>query len=107
MTNTPDLSDLFIRPDVGQMNASWLLRDEEEWRSLYSMLAKAIKSLIGLPNHIHHQAMEHAKQYMLNRIEPDGTFYGYFSSTFLMIFALIVPRLFENSSSYCESNKAD
>ena len=26
---------------------------------------------------------------MLNRIEPDGTFYGYFSSTFLMIFALL------------------
>ena len=25
----------------------------------------------------------------MNRIEPDGTFYGYFSSTFLMIFALL------------------
>ena len=87
--NSPDLSDLFLRPDVGHMNASWLLRDEEEWRALYSMLEKGIKSLIGLPNHIHHQAMERAKQYMLNRIEPDGTFYGYFSSTFLMIFALL------------------
>ena len=26
---------------------------------------------------------------MLNHIEPDGTFYSYFSSTFLMIFALL------------------
>ena len=63
--------------------------DSDEWQSVYSVIEKGIKSLIGIPNHIHDQAIERAKQYMLNRIEPDGTFYGYFSSTFLMIFALL------------------
>ena len=73
--------------------------------ALYSMLEKGIKSLIGLPNHIHHQAMERAKQYMLNRIEPDGTFYGYFSSTFLMIFALLSLGYSKNSSCNCKSSE--
>ena len=40
----------------------------------FIQLEKGINSLIGLPNHIHNQATERAKQYMLNRIEPDGTF---------------------------------
>lgn len=87
--SSPDLSDLFVRQENGQIDITANLRDSEEWRSFYSMLEKGIKSLIGLPTHVHKQAMERAKQYMLNRIEPDGTFYGYFSSTFLMIFALL------------------
>ena len=86
--HSPDLSDLHVRQDV-EKDVFLSLRDSEEWRSLYSVLKKGVKSLMGLPNHIHDQATERAKQYMLNRIEPDGTFYGYFSSTFLMIFALL------------------
>lgn len=43
----------------------------------------------GFPTHTHQLATEYAKQYMLNRIEPDGTLLSYFSSTFLMIFALL------------------
>ena len=77
-----------MRQDV-EKDVFLSLSDSEEWRSLYSVLKKGVKSLMGLPNHIHDQATERAKQYMLNRIEPDGTFYGYFSSTFLMIFALL------------------
>lgn len=87
--NSPDLSDLFVRQGVEGINVSFSLRDSDEWRTLFSVLEKGIKSLIGLSDHIHDQATERAKQYMLNRIEPDGTFYGYFSSTFLMIFALL------------------
>lgn len=34
-------------------------------------------------------AIQQLKQYMLNRIEADGTLYSYFSSTFLMIFSLL------------------
>ncbi|KMM39162.1 terpene cyclase/mutase family protein [Guptibacillus hwajinpoensis] len=34
-------------------------------------------------------ALKKAEQYMLDRIEPDGTFLNYFSATFLMIFALM------------------
>lgn len=57
----------------------------EEWRSLHTFLKKAAI----FPHHLKRKAEEKAKQYMLARIEPDGTFYSYFSSTFLMIFALM------------------
>ena len=48
-----------------------------------------MKSLEGFPQTIHSLAIQRTKQYMLNHIEPDGTLYSYFSSTFLMIFALL------------------
>lgn len=34
-------------------------------------------------------ALERARTYMLDHLEQDGTFYSYYSSTFLMIFALL------------------
>ena len=80
----PDLSELFVRGEGGDS-----FRELEEWRSLSSDFERGIKSLIGLPSHLHQLATEQAKQYMLARIEPDGTFYGFFSATFLMIFALL------------------
>ena len=86
--NSPDLSDLFVRQDV-ENDVLLSLRDSEEWQFALFSIEKGIKSLMGLPNHIHDLAIERAKQYMLERIEPDGTFYSYFSSTFLMIFALL------------------
>lgn len=63
--------------------------ESEEWRSLHSFFTTSIKRLVGLPGHMHQQALVQARQYMLARIEQDGTFLGYFSSTFLMIFALL------------------
>ena len=48
-----------------------------------------MKSLEGFPLTIHSLAIQRTKQYMIEPIEPDGTFYSYFSSTFLMIFALL------------------
>ncbi|MCQ6276313.1 squalene--hopene cyclase [Bacillus sp. V3B] len=86
---SPNLSDLFIGKYNGQINQSFNFRESEEWPSLHSFLEKGIKSLIGLPGHLHQLATEQAKQYMLARIEPDGTFLSYFSSTFLMIFSLL------------------
>ena len=86
---SPDLSDLFLSRYNEQIDHSFSFRELEEWRSLYSIIEQGIKSLIGLPSHIHQLATEHAKQYMLARIEPDGTLLSYFSSTFLMIFALL------------------
>src|SRR3954471_21402889 len=83
---SPDLSDLSVSRDP---NDSFSFRESEEWRSLYSVIEQGIKSLIGFPSQIHQLAIEQAKQYMLARIEPDGTFFSYFSSTFLMIFALL------------------
>ena len=48
-----------------------------------------MEELIGLPKQIQELAVDKTKQYMLERIEPDGTLYSYFSSTFLLIFALL------------------
>ncbi|WP_141432470.1 squalene--hopene cyclase [Bacillus sp. 03113] len=87
--NSPDLSDLFIT-----RLRSW---DEEfvawnrsiECRSFLNTIHNGIKALIGFPNQLHALAIERAKKYMLERIESDGTFLSYFSSTFLMIFALL------------------
>ena len=81
---SPNLSDLY-----SQRNDFFTAREEDEWRSLHSTLKDSIKKIIGLPKELHKLATEQAKHYMLNRIEPDGTFYGYFSATFLMIFALL------------------
>jgi sporulenol synthase len=82
---SPDLSDLFVSRCKEDDCWRWLQTD----RSFLSYMKQGIKSFIGSPEYIHTTAIHHAKQYMLNRIEPDGTFYSYFSSTFLMIFALL------------------
>ncbi|MBT2686818.1 squalene--hopene cyclase [Bacillus sp. ISL-47] len=82
--NSPDLSDLRLSR-AGIPN--WGI--QEEWRSLLSSIKEGIEELLGLPEQLHSMAMDRAKKYMLERIEPDGTFYSYFSSTFLMIFALL------------------
>ncbi|KAB2330161.1 squalene--hopene cyclase [Cytobacillus depressus] len=81
--DSPDISDLFHK------RGTEFDRDLDAFRSIFSILENGIKSLIGLPSQIHKLATEQTKQYMLDRIEPDGTLLGYFSSTFLMIFALL------------------
>jgi len=92
--SSPDLSDLYTT-----RNDFFSNREEEEWRSLHSTFKDMIKKLIGFPNELHRLATEQAKQYMLHRIEADGTFYGYFSSTFLMIFALLSLGYSKNNST--------
>ncbi|MEK3853994.1 squalene--hopene cyclase [Cytobacillus sp. FSL H8-0458] len=79
--NSPDLSDLLTT------RARWEI--QPEYRSLFSFLKEGVEELLGLPEQLHSLAMDRAKNYMLERIEPDGTFYSYFSSTFLMVFALL------------------
>ncbi|WP_374020829.1 squalene--hopene cyclase [Paenibacillus thiaminolyticus] len=80
----PDLSDL-----------KWSREDEEqwvrsrEWRSLLSFIQDGVNRLIGIPRELRRLALERARTYMLDHLEEDGTFYSYFSSTFLMIFALL------------------
>lgn len=80
---SPDLSDLFLQ----RSTIPWEFRSE--WRSLFTVIEEGIKSLMGLPDQLHSLAIDRAKKYMLEHIEPDGTLYSYFSSTFLMIFALL------------------
>lgn len=86
---SPDLTELFIHRGNSLSERSFVLSESKEWRSIISFLEEGIKNLIGIPSHLHTLALEHAKHYMMSRIEPDGTFYNYFSSTFLMIFALL------------------
>lgn len=52
-------------------------------------IKQVIRNLGGLPQMLHSLSVQRTKQYMLDHIEPDGTLYSYFSSTFLMIFALL------------------
>lgn len=86
---SPDISDLLARDDNEDEYESFKDSNSEEWRSLHSIIIQGIKRLIGLPGDIHKLAIEETRQYMLARIEPDGTFFNYFSATFLMIFALL------------------
>ncbi|MDQ0272470.1 squalene--hopene cyclase [Cytobacillus purgationiresistens] len=83
--NSPDLSDLYTTREDPFF--SW--SRSHEWRTLHSVIQEGVKKLIGLPKELHLLAMSRAKQYMVNRIEPDGSLFGYFSSTFLMIFSLL------------------
>ncbi|CDQ39114.1 squalene--hopene cyclase [Virgibacillus salexigens] len=80
---TPDLTELSMK-----RTENWD-DDFRNWNSIFSLIKQAIAKLIGLPHELHNLALRQAETYMLQRIEPDGTFYSYFSSTFLMIFALL------------------
>jgi sporulenol synthase len=81
---SPNLSDLYRERN----NDDHWFRSLE-WGSLFSTLKNGVENLSGLPENNHALAIERAKNYMLNHIEPDGTLYSYFSSTFLMIFSLL------------------
>ncbi|WP_114679261.1 squalene--hopene cyclase [Desulfotruncus alcoholivorax] len=78
--DSPDLSDLYPPTPAPPVD-------------LPGFLLKAIKSglkNIPLPlNEIHDLALKKLERYMLARTEIDGTLYCYFTSTFLMIFALL------------------
>ena len=82
---SPDLSEI-LNDNIAD-DFCWI--HPLELRSLNSLIQDGVQRLIGLPEQIHKKALSRAKEYMLERIEPDGTFYSYFSSTFLMIFALL------------------
>ncbi|WEG14422.1 squalene--hopene cyclase [Pullulanibacillus sp. KACC 23026] len=69
-------------------------RTSDDWRlnegrSFSSFIQEAVETLNGLPHELHKEAALKAVQYMFDHLEADGTFYSYFSSTFLMIFALL------------------
>jgi sporulenol synthase len=81
---SPDLSEIRIDREDSD---TWIR--SEEIRSLFSFMEKGVKDLMGLPQQLHKLALQRAKKYMLDHLEKDGTFYSYYSSTFLMIFALL------------------
>ncbi|MCD7033981.1 squalene--hopene cyclase [Metabacillus sp. GX 13764] len=84
----PDLSEIRGQDAMDD----WSIQEEyrtAEWRSLLGLLQRGVASLAGIPAQLRQLSYQKAEQYMLKRMEPDGTFYSYFSATFLMIFALL------------------
>lgn len=82
LSNEPDLSDLTI-PSAGQPSVPQVpqvLLDELKKNS--NNLSFSTKSINDL-------AIKQLEYFMLDRLEWDGTLYSYFTSTFLMIFALL------------------
>lgn len=81
---SPDLSDLFLKRDVRFFTED----QEEEARSVIKLMKQGIQALKYHGN-LRELTLYRAEKYMLDRIEPDGTFLNYFSSTTLMIYALL------------------
>ncbi|KSU59058.1 squalene--hopene cyclase [[Bacillus] enclensis] len=81
---SPNLSDLFQKKEVRFFTEN----QEDEVRSVIKSIKQGIK---GLKPHVNLRelALSRAEQYMLDRIEPDGTYVNYFSTTSLMIYALL------------------
>ncbi|WP_416825607.1 squalene--hopene cyclase [Ectobacillus polymachus] len=86
--HSPDLSDLLQERKMTIIK-DLDLNEEARWHSFITMIMQGIQTLQGIPEELHENAERRAEQYMVERIEPDGTLYSYFSSTFLMIFALL------------------
>ncbi|MEK8129489.1 squalene--hopene cyclase [Paenibacillus filicis] len=89
--DTPDLSHLtgtgktvkrMDRPQPGPASARGL-------QQLLDEVHGGIRQLAGLPGLLRQKATARAEQFMLERIEPDGTLYSYATSTLLMIMALL------------------
>ncbi|KHE72190.1 squalene--hopene cyclase [Halobacillus sp. BBL2006] len=85
---TPDLSD--IGGGKGRNEDDSFVGESiaEEWRNYFTYLIDEIKSKVHTLFHFESEAIAQAKNYMLTRIEPDGTMLSYFSSTFYMVMAL-------------------
>ncbi|WP_243298294.1 squalene--hopene cyclase [Bacillus litorisediminis] len=88
-TLSPDLSHLYLSQRENHIDDYWEEYRSKEWRSFFTLIQQGISTLLGIPERIRARALDEAKQYMLQRIEPDGTLLNYFSSTFYMIFALL------------------
>ncbi|MFD2616663.1 terpene cyclase/mutase family protein [Terrilactibacillus laevilacticus] len=83
-SDTPDLSDLMEKRE-SKLDFS----DDLNYRSIVNLIQEGIESLMSLPKEAHEAALSKAEQYMMGRIEPDGTLLSYFSATFLMVFAML------------------
>lgn len=80
---SPDLSDLYLKKE------NRFFTEDPEFRSVIHLIQNGIKGLKDSPGNLRELALYRAEQYMLGRIEPDGTLCNYFGSTSMMIFALL------------------
>ncbi|MFD0675583.1 MULTISPECIES: squalene--hopene cyclase [unclassified Paenibacillus] len=87
---TPDLSDLNGSDRAIQVVTAAAHRStSDNFQRLLDEIQSGIKQLASLPGQFHESAVVRAEQFMLDRIEPDGTLYSYATSTMLMIMALL------------------
>ncbi len=97
--HAPDISDLFQESEVPFFkDMDWNEDRELKWQSVLALIKQGIGMFQKFPAQLRLTALRRAEQYMIERIEPDGTFYSYFSSTFLMIFALLARGYPKNHS---------
>ncbi|MCU6707462.1 squalene--hopene cyclase [Paenibacillus sp. J5C_2022] len=80
---TPDLSHLLAH------NAPAMNDADAQAHDIAANMQAGLSRLIGRPALIRETAIKRAEQFMLDRIEVDGTLYSYASCTILMIFALL------------------
>ncbi|WP_421378772.1 squalene--hopene cyclase [Bacillus salacetis] len=81
-SSTPDLSDLIVEKE-----SCFIFREDE--RAFLDSVTKGIKAIAAFPGNLKSIAKKTALDYMLARLEQDGSLYSYFSSSFYMIFALL------------------
>ncbi len=81
---TPDLKHLYTS-EQKRTN----LAQTKEWRGMFTTINEQLQKLSETPEKLKAKSIETALQYMLKRIEPDGTLLSYYSATFFMIFALL------------------
>jgi len=81
--STPNLNDLHSsRIEANE-------QDSELFHQMIEMIELGLDRLIGSTRSLHNIATSKAEQFMLDRIEADGTLYSYASSTILMVFSLL------------------
>ncbi|MBH5318299.1 squalene--hopene cyclase [Paenibacillus sp. GSMTC-2017] len=87
--NTPDLSAIILNrasdSDIDESSEHLTVEHQEMMGNMRSGLNR----LLGASGYIHEVATKKAEQFMLDRIESDGTLYSYASSTIVMVFALL------------------
>ncbi|MFD0620146.1 squalene--hopene cyclase [Paenibacillus sp. GCM10027629] len=80
---TPDLSDLRVVSTQAEESFT------REFQDILAGIQSGLGRLIGTPRSLHEAATTKAEQFMIQRIESDGTLYSYASCTLLMIFAFL------------------
>ncbi len=79
-------------PDLSDLNDPRNDSDKQpsiESRQIHADIQRGMNRLIGTPRFIHEAATAKAEEFMLKRIEKDGTLYSYASSTILMVLAFL------------------
>ncbi|MDQ0254743.1 sporulenol synthase [Evansella vedderi] len=79
--NTPELKELFSGAKISHAHSSF--------HFFYKLLKKGSFIIPFLPKYLNEQAVKRGEKFMLDRIESDGTIYGYATATMLMVYALL------------------